>query len=157
MNNILGASGLSSRLFLELRDKKGLAYTVRSNYETYKQAAHFNVYIGTEPSNIQTALEGFEYEINRLKEKLVTDEELENAKNNIIGKRLFFTETNINQSMIIGKFDVFGLGYDYEAEFVENIKKVTKENIKNVAKNYLDEHYVLTILAPQKNLDLLKG
>lgn len=49
LNIILGACGLSSRLFLELRDKKGLAYVVRSSYETYKLAGNFMIYIATEP------------------------------------------------------------------------------------------------------------
>ena len=58
MNVILGASGLSSRLFLELREKKGLAYTVRTSYETHKKSAVFSIYIGTEPSNIKTGYSG---------------------------------------------------------------------------------------------------
>ena len=67
LNTILGASGLSSRLFVELRDKKGLAYVVRSSYEVYDRAAAFSVYIATEPKNIKTSLEGFEFEINRIR------------------------------------------------------------------------------------------
>ena len=47
MNNILGSSGLSSRLFVNLRDKQGLAYTVRSQYDTMLHSAIFNMYIGT--------------------------------------------------------------------------------------------------------------
>lgn len=89
MNTMLGSSGLSSRLFLELRDKKGLAYVVRSSYEIYDKAALFNVYIATEPKNIKTCLEGFKVELDKIKNIPVTQEELENAKNNLIGKRQF--------------------------------------------------------------------
>ena len=67
LNIILGASGLSSRLFLELREKKGLAYTVRTAYETHKKSAVFSIYIGTEPSNIQTSIDGFKEEIEKIK------------------------------------------------------------------------------------------
>ena len=56
LNVILGASGLSSRLFLELRDKKGLAYVVRSTYETFKTTGNFMIYIATEPNNIGVSL-----------------------------------------------------------------------------------------------------
>ena len=59
LNVILGASGLSSRLFLELREKKGLAYTVRTSYENHSKAAVFSIYIGTEPGNIKTSIDGF--------------------------------------------------------------------------------------------------
>jgi predicted Zn-dependent peptidase len=56
LNIMLGACGLSSRLFLELRDKKGLAYVVRSTYETYKLTGNFMIYIATEPKNIEVSL-----------------------------------------------------------------------------------------------------
>ena len=89
LNIILGASGLSSRLFLELREKKGLAYTVRTSYETHLKSAVFSIYIGTEPGNIQTSIEGFKEEIEKIKKIPVGEEELHNAKNNLIGKQQF--------------------------------------------------------------------
>ncbi|MCQ2753680.1 MAG: insulinase family protein [bacterium] len=73
LNIILGASGLSSRLFLELREKKGLAYTVRTSYETHAKSGVFSIYIGTEPSNIKTSIEGFKVEIEKIKNELVSD------------------------------------------------------------------------------------
>ena len=59
LNIMLGASGLSSRLFLELRDKKGLAYVVRSSYDVARLCANFSIYIATEPNNIEVSLKGF--------------------------------------------------------------------------------------------------
>ncbi len=153
MNTILGSSGLSSRLFVELRDKKGLAYTVRSNYETYMQGATFSVYIGTEPKNIGVALDGFTVEIDKLKNEPVSDKELEDAKNNIIGKRLFFTETNIQQASMHGLYDIQKLGYDYEKALIQKIKNVKKEDIQNIANKYLNDTYVLSLLAPKQFLD----
>ena len=94
LNVILGASGLSSRLFLELREKKGLAYTVRTAYETHKKSAVFSIYIGTEPGNIETSINGFKEEIEKIKNIPVGEEELHNAKNNLIGKQQFISETN---------------------------------------------------------------
>jgi len=156
LNTILGSSGLSSRLFVELRDKKGLAYTVRSSYETYMQGASFNVYIGTDPKNISTALTGFDVEIQKLKDEPVSDEELANAKNNIIGKRLFFTETNIQQAGMMGLYEVEGLGYDYEKALIEKLRNVKKEDIQNVALKYLCNTYILSLLAPKEYLKKLE-
>lgn len=153
LNTILGSSGLSSRLFVELRDKKGLAYTVRSSYETYLKAGVFSVYIGTEPKNIAVSLEGFKQEIDKLKNTLVSDKELFDAKNNLIGKRQFLTETNSSQSSLIGLYEIQNLGYDYEDELIRKIKKVTSEDILRVTKKYLGESYVLSILAPEKYLN----
>jgi len=153
LNTILGSSGLSSRLFLELRDKKGLAYTVRSSYDSYEKASNFHVYIGTDPKNIETALEGFKIEIDKVKNELISDEELQDAKNNIIGKRNFYNETNLLQANFFGFYENFCLGYDFEKRFIENIKKVTAQDIMNVANKYLNDKYVLVILAPEKYLN----
>ena len=153
LNTILGSSGLSSRLFVELRDKKGLAYVVRSSYEVYDRAAAFSVYIATEPKNIKTSLEGFEFEINRIKTTPVDNIELENAKNNLIGKRQFFTETNLQQSSLYSFYEDKGLGYDFEEKLIEAVKKVSAEDIQRAANEYLKDPHVLTVLAPGQYLE----
>lgn len=153
LNTILGSSGLSSRLFVELRDKKGLAYVVRSSYEVYDRAAAFSVYIATEPKNIKTSLEGFEYEINRIKTTPVDETELENAKNNLIGKRQFFTETNLQQSSLYSFYEDKGLGYNFEEKLIAAVKKVTAEDILRAANEYLKDPHVLTVLAPEEYLE----
>lgn len=108
MNIMLGASGLSSRLFLELRDKKGLAYVVRSSYETCALGANFSIYIATEPKNIEVCLKGFKEEIEKLKTTLVSQEELDNARNNIIGKWAFLQENNNQQACLTAHYAIMG-------------------------------------------------
>ena len=152
-NTILGSMGLSSRLFRELREKKGLAYTVRSSYETNKYGAGFSVYIATEPSNIQISLNGFKEEIDKLKNELVSENELNDAKNNLLGKRQFFTETNIQQASLFGYYYSSGLGADYSSTIEKEIMNVTSEQIKNVANKYFNDNYVLSIIAPEKFLE----
>lgn len=148
INTILGASGLSSRLFLELRDKKGLAYTVRSSCETKALCAIFSIYIATEPSNIDISLAGFKEEIDKIKNVLVTDEELSNAKNNIIGKQQFITETNLQQSTTLAYYGIMGLGFDFQSKIIEKVKSVTPEKIKECANKYFTENSVITVLHP---------
>ncbi len=148
LNNILGSCGLSSRLFLELRDKKGLAYTVRSLFETYSTCGCFSIYIATEPSNIKISLDGFKEEIDKLKTDLITEKELKNAKNNIIGKQQFISETNAQQANLLAFYQTMDLGFDYQQKLIENIKKVTTEEVKNVANKYFDEKFVISILKP---------
>lgn len=148
LNIILGASGLSSRLFLELREKKGLAYTVRTSYETHAKSAVFSIYIGTEPSNIQTSIDGFKTEIEKIKTIPVGEEELNNAKNNLIGKQQFLSETNSQQANIMAYYSIMGKPFNYRQEVIENIKKVTSEDILRCAKKYFTEDYVLAVLKP---------
>ncbi len=148
INTILGASGLSSRLFLELRDKKGLAYTVRSSCETKAKCAVFSIYIATEPSNIDISLAGFKEEIDKIKNILVTDEELNNAKNNIIGKQQFITETNLQQSTTLAYYGIMGLGFNFQSKIIEKVKSVTPEQIKECANKYFIENSVIAVLHP---------
>lgn len=149
LNIILGACGLSSRLFQELRDKKGLAYVVRSSYETYKLAGNFMIYIATEPKNIEVSLAGFNEEIQKIKTDLVSDEELKNAKTNIIGKYEFLEETNIQQACSYAKYDVLGLGFNYSENIKEQVKRVTPDDILRCAQKYFtDDKYVLSVIKP---------
>ena len=153
MNTILGSSGLSSRLFLELREKQGLAYTVRSVFEPYMLSGNFFVYIGTEPKNIKTSLEGFKKEIDKIMTELISDEELETAKNNAIGKRQFYQEVNMLEASLKGYYEFIGLGFDFEEKIKQMIKSVTKEQLLEVAKKYFSTPNALCVLAPKKYLE----
>jgi predicted Zn-dependent peptidase len=148
LNVILGASGLSSRLFLELRDKKGLAYVVRSSYETFKLAGNFMIYIATEPNNIEVSLKGFDEEIEKIRTIPVSEKELNDAKNNILGKYSFLEETNIQQACTFAKYGVLGFGFDYLSLVKESIKNVTSEQVLACAKKYFNEVSVLSIIKP---------
>ncbi len=153
LNTILGSSGLSSRLFLELREKKGLAYTVRSVFEPYILCGNFFVYIATEPKNIKTSIDGFDKEIKKIMTEIISDQELEDAKNNAIGKRQFYQETNLLEASLKGYFEFLGLEYTFEEKLVENIKSVTKEMIIQTAKKYFSKPSALCVLAPKKYLE----
>ena len=148
LNIILGASGLSSRLFLELRDKKGLAYVVRSAYDVARLSANFSIYIATEPKNIETSLKGFGEEIEKIKTVLVSEEELENAKNNIFGKWAFISETNSQQANWLAHYGIMGFGFDFHSKAVDKIKAVTPQDIINCANKYFNDKFVLTVLKP---------
>ena len=154
LNNILGASGLSSRLFVELRDRKGLAYTVRSTYKTLKDGAVFMLYIGTEPSNIKKSLEGFKTEIQRIIDEPPTDEEILGAKESYVGKfKYLYTQTNAQIARTNGWNYITGLDFNYNERFLEKIKAVTLDDILKVTKKYLQKEPVTVILAPSDYLN----
>lgn len=148
INVILGASGLSSRLFLELREKKGLAYTVRTSYETHRKSAVFSIYIGTEPSNIKTSISGFKEEIEKIKTIPVSETELKNAVNNLIGKQQFVTETNSQQANMMAYYSIMGKPFEYQKTVVEMLHKVTPNDILSCANKYFTDDYVLSIIKP---------
>lgn len=148
LNVILGASGLSSRLFLELRDKKGLAYVVRSSYDMANLAANFSIYIATEPKNIEVSLKGFDEEIEKIKKLPVGEEELENAKHNLFGKWAFISETNSQQAHWLAHYGILGLGFDFRENAVDKIKAVTVQDVQNCANKYFNDKFVLSVLKP---------
>lgn len=148
INVILGASGLSSRLFLELREKKGLAYTVRTSYETHRKSAVFSIYIGTEPSNIKTSISGFKEEIEKIKTIPVSETELKSAVNNLIGKQQFVTETNSQQANMMAYYSIMGKPFEYQKAVVKMLHKVTPNDILSCANKYFTDDYVLSIIKP---------
>lgn len=149
LNVILGASGLSSRLFSELRDKKGLAYVVRSTYEAALSAANFHIYIATEPKNIETALAGFKEEIDKIKCELVPEKELADAKSNLFGKWAFSLETNQRQASVLAHYGTLHLGFDFLEQVKTKVQAVTPQDLMDCANKYFtDEDYVLSILKP---------
>ena len=148
LNIILGASGLSSRLFLELREKKGLAYTVRTSYETHKKSAVFSIYIGTEPGNIQTSIDGFKEEIEKIKTIPVSEDELHNAKNNLIGKQQFLSETNSQQANIMSYYSVMGKPFNYKETVIDMVKQITSADLQACANKYFTDDSVLAVIKP---------
>ncbi len=152
LNNLLGSSGLSSRLFVELRDKQGLAYTVRSSLEPLRHSSIFYFYIGTEPKNIQKSLNGFRAEIQRLIDCPPDEVELSGAKENIMGRLEYFSQTNMQIASIAGYDYIMGLGLNYEEKYKEKLNFVVGDDISSMAKKYLFNPSMISILAPEEFL-----
>ncbi len=152
MNNLLGASGLSSRLFVELRDKQGLAYTVRSSLEPLRHSSLFYFYIGTEPKNIEKSLSGFKSEVKKLIDTLPGDVELQGAKENILGRLEYFSQTNMQLASIAGYDYIMGLGLNYEEKYKQMLLDVSGEDVSKMAEKYLLNPSMVSILAPKEFL-----
>ncbi len=137
-------SGLSSRLFVELREKRGLAYDVSAFYPTRIDRSQFVSYIGTAPSNLTTAKDGLMNEIHRLQEQLLSTEELETAKSKLLGQYALGKQTNAEFAQLYGWYETLGAGIDYDQVFPEQIKAITKEDIQRIARQYLDSKLMHT-------------
>lgn len=152
LNTILGAAGLSSRLFLELRDKQGLAYNVRSTYEAYRHKGLFYLYIGTEPANKEKCLKGFIEEVDKLINIPVDEAELADAKRNILGRRSVFLETAHQQANYIGANYTLGRTLEEIEQIPERIEAVTSADIQRVAQKYLTLPTVISVVGPSRIL-----
>ena len=141
LNTYLG-NGLSSRLFVELREKRGLAYEVSAFYPTRADWSHFVVYMGTAPENTAVALEGLKHEVDRLRSTPLTPEELQAAKNKLLGQYALGKQTNAQIAQIFGWYETLGLGIDFDQQFQQKIADVTAEMAQAAADRYFTEPYV---------------
>lgn len=147
LNNIL--SGMGGRLFLELRDKKSLAYTVTSYLMEGVDPGYFAVYIGTEPGKVPTALDGIKGELQKICRDGVTDEELERTKNYLVGTYELDLQKNTTLAQSYAFNELYGLGYREVARYPEKILKVTREAVLQAAQKYIHlDAYVLSVIRP---------
>ncbi|MBY0404099.1 MAG: insulinase family protein, partial [Cyanobacteria bacterium] len=152
LNTILGGAGLSSRLFLELRDKQGLAYNVRSTYEAFQHKGLFYLYIGTEPSNKEKCLKGFITECDKLVQTAVSEKELGEAKDNIIGRRAIYLETAGQQANYVGANYALGRSLEEIDALPQRILEVTSQEVQAVAQKYLTLPSVISVVGPSSIL-----
>ena len=138
-------NGLSSRLFVELREKRGLAYDVSAFFPTRLDVAPFVVYMGTAPINTQMALDGLSSEVTRLSTTKLTEAELQNAKNKFLGQYALGKQTNGEIAQTYGWYEALGLGIGFDLEFPEAIAKITAEQVQQVAQTYLQNPYISVV------------
>ena len=141
---ILG-EGMSSRLFTNLRDKKSLAYEVGAQLSLRKNEGNFLMYIGTHPDKGLAATLGMRNEIDRLKRTPVPEEELQRAKNYIIGKFQIAHQSNGACVGFLGNYEYIGLSADYDKKFVEKIRDVTPDEVKRAAQIYFRSPVVIEV------------
>ncbi|NMG05395.1 pitrilysin family protein [Brasilonema sp. UFV-L1] len=135
-------NGLSSRLFVELREKRGLAYEVSAFYPTRLSTASFVVYMGTAPENTQVALSGLRKEVDLLFTTQLEEDALQAAKNKILGQYALGKQTNAQIAQIYGWYEILGLGIDFDTKFQQAIASVNSTHAMTAADQYLREPYV---------------
>lgn len=141
MNTILG-SGMSSRLFRNLREQDGLAYQLGSSYSPKMLGGTFMSYIGTNPETLNYSRKKILAEIERFKMEFVSDTELKDAKDRLKGSFVIAMETNSEKATNIGLFETYGFGYDFLNEYVKMIDEVTASDIISVANKYFNGNVI---------------
>ncbi|WGV23283.1 M16 family metallopeptidase [Halotia branconii] len=135
-------NGLSSRLFVELREKRGLAYEVSAFYPTRLYQGSFVVYMGTAPENTSIGLNGLRKEVELICTTEVSEDALQAAKNKILGQYALGKQTNGQIAQIYGWYETLGLGINFDSEFQELITSVNAQDAKAAAARYLQEPYL---------------
>jgi predicted Zn-dependent peptidase len=148
---ILGTgASVSSRLFVRLRDRRGLAYAVGSSMPPLADKTHFFAYIGTKPESVDEAREGLIEVVRGLATEPIPAEELERAKNHLIGQFRIAHQRNSNQAHFLGIYETVGLGAQFDEQYCGQIKKVTAAQVQAVAKKYFTQPATTILRPPEK-------
>lgn len=145
IDSILG-SGMSSRLFKDLRVQEGLAYQLGSSFSPKILKGSFTIFIGTNPKTLELSQKMILDEINKLKTEFVSDKELQEAKDKIIGNYIISQETNLDKASTIGWFETSGRGFDFQDKYEQLINSITASDIIEVANKYFNENDVTSII-----------
>ncbi|WP_305983568.1 M16 family metallopeptidase [Roseivirga thermotolerans] len=137
LNQILGGGGLSTRLNMNLREDKGYTYGAYSSIGSSRYSATFNASASVRNEVTDSALNQFIYELNKIASELVTDEELELAKNSAKGSFARSLESRGTVANFALSAELNNLPDDYYATYLKRVDAVTKEDILEVAKRYI--------------------
>lgn len=148
MNTILGGN-MSSRLFQEIRERRGLAYAVYSFISSYVDTGMFGAYTGVDPKNAYKSTALILKEIDRLKSSQVSPDELRKAKEFTKGNLLLASESNDNQMVRIAQNDTHFGRFIPLQEVLDKIEAVTADEILELAESLFQPNgFALTMLGP---------
>ncbi len=153
-NNILGGN-MSSRLFQEIRENRGLAYSVYSFFSPYADAGLFGVYAATDARSMNAALEVAQTEIRKLCRGEMDADELAVAKENVIGGMFLAAESMDSRMMRAAKNELIFERYVAYDEILERIEKVRVDDVVEIANRVFgNEQIAFTALGPIEESDV---
>ena len=155
MNYILGGGGFSSRLTEEIRNKRGLAYSVESFFDTGKYPGSFQIVLQTKNSSAREAIALSLQGMERIRKEMVSEKELEGAKKYLIGSFPMRLNTQGKLTGFLTQVEYHGLGLDYPEKYPSLIRSITREDVLRVAKKYLNpKNTILVVVANLKEADM---
>lgn len=147
LNYILGGGGLRSRLTDEIRNRRGLAYSVSSFLDPGRHPGSFQVTLQTKNASAKEAITIILEEMKKVKEEPVTDEELDRAKKYLVGSFPMRFDTQGKAANLLAAIEYYSLGLDYPARYPGIIMSLTKEQLLEAARRYLDpEEYIAVVV-----------
>jgi len=153
LNHIMG-SGMSSRLFREVREERGLAYSIYAFRLAYADAGAWGVYVGTTPSQTDTALKVIRDELDKVMEEGVTEDELERAKGSMRGGLALSLEDSNSRMIRLGRDELAGMPHLSTDERLEKLDAVTREDVQQVAREMYSAERLIGAVGPFDPSDL---
>lgn len=150
LNNIIGGS-MSSRLFQEVREERGLAYSVYSYHSAYKECGTFSIYSGTAPEHVGQVFDIVTHIIQDISVKGITEKELKKGKEQLKGSLMLSLESTNSRMNRLGKNELL-LGRHLSLdEIIARIDQVTNDSILEVANQLFHSKLALAMVSPLEN------
>src|SRR5207245_1739504 len=146
---VLGA-GQAGRLFAELREKRGLAYSLGALTPFRTGPSFLVTYLGTAPENSAAAEAGLLAELEKVRRAPVSNEELARAKAYLLGSFALDRRTNARQAWHLAFFEVIGVGWDFPERYARALEAVTTADVEAVAQRYLNRPSIVVLQPPPR-------
>jgi predicted Zn-dependent peptidase len=153
IDTILGG-GMSSRLFQDVRERRGLVYSIYSFHSQFLETGVMGVYAGTTPAQTEKVLDLISKEIYDIADKGALEKEITRAKDHIKGSMLLGFEDNTTRMTRLGKAATYETELLSIDQLVERVEAVSGDEIKRVAADVLSRPKVLTIISPESKVSI---
>lgn len=147
LNNILGGS-MSSRLFQDVREQKGLAYSVFSYHSAYQDSGIVTIYGGTGASQLNVLFETIQETLNKLKQDGITEKELTNSKEQLKGSLMLSLESTNSRMSRNGKNELLLKRHRSLDEIIEQIDAVSKTSVDEIGRSIFTDNYSVSLISP---------
>jgi predicted Zn-dependent peptidase len=156
--NVAFGGGMSSRLFQEIREKRGMAYTVYSYHTSFKNTGLFGIYAGTSMENLSQVLELFYHELKKIADQGLSETEIAETKEQLKGNMLIALESTTNRMNRLASGFLYGVPPRLPEDTIKPYLEVSEQDIKKVAREVLNEkNMAVTMIAPdEKAVSMLK-
>ncbi len=145
LNTLLG-EGMSSRLFQNIRERYGFAYSVYSFANLFSDTGNFGVYIGTDTAHIDDSIELIHRELGKLRNKSVSGSELRRTKAQLKGVMMLGLESMSNRMMRLGSGEIYFGGYLSLDEVLDHVGRVSAEDVQVIAQTLLKPENFSTVI-----------
>ena len=154
LNTLLGG-GMSSRLFQNIRERQGLAYSVFSEISPYKDTGCLSIYAGTSIESAKRVVESIVHEFRDLKESPVPAEELRRAKDHLKGSLMLSLESTSSRMSNLARQEIYFQKFFTLDELVDSIEAVTAEDVQRISNKFFEpEQIALTVLGHLDNFHI---
>lgn len=144
--NVLGGPALNSRLSLAIREKHGLAYAVDASYTSFSDTGFWSIYLGTDPKNIDQAIDLAKKELSKICIKGLSSAQLHRAKQQYKGHMALGMDSNMGLMLGLGKSLLAFNQIDTIKEIHEGIDRLTTKELKDIANKYFHPETLSTLI-----------